>query len=78
MARLELLYLEVELVGQRLKVDGGSGNLLSVGGVVAVGQMATRGQVQAHDPVVGLQNACVGREIGRTATKTHSLGADQM
>lgn len=64
-------HLGVELVGQGLKEDGGGGDLLAIGGVVAVGQMATAGQVKAHDAVVGLQEGCVHCEVG-WAGATHT------
>ncbi len=64
------LYLRVELVGQGLEVDGGGGDLLAVGGVVAVRQVPAAGQVQAHDAVVRVQQRCVHREVGRAAAQT--------
>mmetsp|Transcript_58695 Transcript_58695/g.139760 ORF Transcript_58695/g.139760 Transcript_58695/m.139760 type:complete len:372 (-) Transcript_58695:293-1408(-) len=58
--------LRVHAVGQGLEVDGGGRDLL-LGGVVPVGEVATGGQVQAHDPGVGRQKGRVDREVGRAA-----------
>lgn len=59
-------YRRIELVGQRLEEDGGGGDLLAAGGVVAVRQVPAAGQVQPHDAVVGLQQRRVDREVGWT------------
>jgi hypothetical protein len=66
-------YLGIELVRQRLKVNGGGRDLLSAGGVVAVREMATGGQVKPHDTVMRVQQGSVHREVGRAANaKEHS------
>lgn len=66
---LELVVVDVagggvDLVGEALEVDGGGGDLLAAGGVVAVGEVAAGGEVEAHDAVVGLEDGGVGGEVG--------------
>lgn len=66
---LELVVVDVagggvDLVGEALEVDGGGGDLLPPGGVVAVGEVAAGGEVEAHDAVVGLEDGGVGGEVG--------------
>lgn len=55
------------LIGQALEVNGSGGDLLATRGVVAVGEVATGGQVEAHDAVVGVEESGVGSEVGRGA-----------
>eukprot|EP00630_Chrysocystis_fragilis_P007340 CAMPEP_0197394282 /NCGR_PEP_ID=MMETSP1165-20131217/4790_1 /TAXON_ID=284809 /ORGANISM="Chrysocystis fragilis, Strain CCMP3189" /LENGTH=540 /DNA_ID=CAMNT_0042919969 /DNA_START=357 /DNA_END=1978 /DNA_ORIENTATION=- len=67
--------LRVDLVRQRLEVDGGRRDGLAVHRalverVKAVRQVAARGQVQAHDPVVRLQQRRVDGEVrGRAGVR---------
>mmetsp|Transcript_807 Transcript_807/g.1883 ORF Transcript_807/g.1883 Transcript_807/m.1883 type:complete len:277 (-) Transcript_807:97-927(-) len=58
--------LGVHPVGQGLEVDGGGGDLL-LGRVVAVGQVPTGWQVQAHDPGVRRQQSCIHGKVRRAA-----------
>mmetsp|Transcript_11909 Transcript_11909/g.50035 ORF Transcript_11909/g.50035 Transcript_11909/m.50035 type:complete len:337 (-) Transcript_11909:50-1060(-) len=53
----------VEPVRQGLEENGGGGDLL-LGGVEPVREVAAVGQVEAHDPVVGVQEAGVHLEVG--------------
>uniref|UniRef100_A0A0A8Y5G5 Uncharacterized protein n=1 Tax=Arundo donax TaxID=35708 RepID=A0A0A8Y5G5_ARUDO len=55
------------LVRQALKVDGRGRDLLAAGRVVPVGEVPPGRQVEPHDPVVGLEQPCVGREVRRRA-----------
>lgn len=67
-APMEKSHLWVQLVGQALKVDACCADLL-VSGVIAMSQVAARGEVQAHDAVMGLQECGVGGKVCRTAKK---------
>lgn len=67
---LQLLVVDqsgrgIHLVRQTLKVNGGGGDLLPTGGVVAVGEVAPGGEIQTHDAVVRLEHGGVGGEVGR-------------
>ncbi len=53
----------VDLVRERLEVDGGGGDLLG-GGVEAVGEVTARGEIETHDAVVGLEETSVDLEVG--------------
>jgi len=69
---LELVIVDpprrrVELVGQRLEKDRRGGDLLAVPGVVSVREVAPRGEVEAHDAVVRVEQRGVDREVGRRA-----------
>ena len=69
---LELVVVDparrrVELVRQRLEKDRRRRHLLAVSGVVPVGQVAPRGEVEAHDAVVRVEQGGVDREVGRRA-----------
>jgi len=55
----------IHLVRQTLKVNGGGRDLLPTGGVVAVCEVATGGEIQTHDAIVGLEHSGVGGEVGR-------------
>jgi hypothetical protein len=74
---LELLVVYVpsggaDLVRQALEVDRGGGDLLPAGGVVAVREVATRGEVEPHDPVVRVEQRSVGSEVrGRSRVGLH-------
>ena len=59
--------LRIHLVRQALEVDRGGADLLPAGGVVAVGEVAAGGEIEAHDAVVGVEDGGVGGEIGRGA-----------
>ncbi|URE31071.1 Nuclear transport factor 2 (NTF2) domain [Musa troglodytarum] len=68
---LELVVVDVpghgaDLVGEALEVNGGGGDLLATGGVVAVSEVSAGGKVEAHDAVMGIEKGGVGGEIGRT------------
>lgn len=60
---IDIPSARVHLVRQALEVDRGGGDLLAPRGVVAMREVAPRGQIQAHDPVVGLEDGGVGGEI---------------
>ena len=51
------------LVRHGLKEDGRGRDLLLLGHE-AVGQVTSVGEVQAHDPPVGLHNGCVHGKVG--------------
>lgn len=51
-----------DLVGHGLEVDGGGRDLL-LGGLVAVGQVATGGEVETHDAVLGLDHGSQGSKV---------------
>lgn len=53
----------IDLVGHGLEVDGGGRDLL-LGGLVAVGQVATGGKVESHDAVLGLDHGGQGSKVG--------------
>jgi hypothetical protein len=55
--------VEVDTVGEGLEVCG-NGRDLSLGGLVAVGQVATVGQVKTHEPLVGPHDGLVDLEVG--------------
>mmetsp|Transcript_4311 Transcript_4311/g.19240 ORF Transcript_4311/g.19240 Transcript_4311/m.19240 type:complete len:282 (-) Transcript_4311:28-873(-) len=61
----------VELVREGLEEDGGGGDLL-LGGVESVREVAAVGQVEAHDPVVGVEERGVhGHVGGGTGVRLH-------
>mmetsp|Transcript_22108 Transcript_22108/g.63389 ORF Transcript_22108/g.63389 Transcript_22108/m.63389 type:complete len:484 (+) Transcript_22108:1945-3396(+) len=74
---LELLVVDdarlgMDAVGERLEVDRGgrdglAGSLLLGVGVEAVSQVAARGQVEAHDTIMGPKQSRVDGEVGRRA-----------
>lgn len=64
---IDVTRLGVHLVGQALEVNRGGADLLAAGGVVAVGEVAAGGEVEAHDAVVGVEDSGVGGEVGRGA-----------
>ena len=49
--------------------------VLSLRGLVAVGQVTAVGQVQAHEPVVGLHDGLVCLEVGRAAAQALDVDA---
>ncbi len=55
----------VEAVGHRLEEDGGGRDALGVG-LVAVGQVAPVGEVEAHDAVVRVEQGRVDLELEGT------------
>ncbi len=57
--------LIVHLVGQALEENRSGGNLLASRGVVAMCEMTTRRQIQAHDAVMRLQQSSVNCEVSR-------------
>ena len=74
---LELLVVDearlgMDAVGERLEVDRGgrdglAGSLLLGVGVEAVGEVAARGQVEAHDAIMRPKQRRVDGEVGRRA-----------
>ena len=68
-----LTHLGVQLVGQGLEIDGGGRDLLATGGVVAVGEVTTRGQVESHHAVVGVQEGGVHGEVGRAGMSNTTM-----
>mmetsp|Transcript_18377 Transcript_18377/g.31204 ORF Transcript_18377/g.31204 Transcript_18377/m.31204 type:complete len:519 (-) Transcript_18377:271-1827(-) len=59
--------LRVHPVGQGLEIDGSCTDLLP-GSVVAMGQMTSTGQIQAHDPGMRRKKGRVHGKVCRTAT----------
>mmetsp|Transcript_125308 Transcript_125308/g.176905 ORF Transcript_125308/g.176905 Transcript_125308/m.176905 type:complete len:304 (-) Transcript_125308:281-1192(-) len=59
--------LRMDTIWQRLEVDAGGADLL-LGSIVAMSQMSTRRQVQAHDTTVRWQECCVDSEVGWAST----------
>mmetsp|Transcript_1799 Transcript_1799/g.6402 ORF Transcript_1799/g.6402 Transcript_1799/m.6402 type:complete len:488 (-) Transcript_1799:88-1551(-) len=69
---VDVARLRVQLVRQRLEEDRGGRDLLASCGVVAVGEMASRRKVKAHNTVVRLQQRGVHREVGwRARVRLH-------
>lgn len=67
---LKLIVVDIsgrgaDLVRETLEVNGGGRNLLTPGGIVAVGKVSTGREIEAHDTIVGVEQSCVGGEIGR-------------
>mmetsp|Transcript_46937 Transcript_46937/g.93525 ORF Transcript_46937/g.93525 Transcript_46937/m.93525 type:complete len:415 (+) Transcript_46937:429-1673(+) len=63
---VNIARLGVHMVWQRLEVDGRGGDLL-LRSVVAVGQVAAGGQIQAHDAIVRVEQAGVDGKVSRRA-----------
>lgn len=61
------IHLRVQLVGERLKENAGRGNLLPIPSVIAMSQMTTTWQVEAHDPLIWQQKSCVDGQVRGTA-----------
>ena len=57
-------HLDIKLVGQGFEEDRCCRDLL-VGRVVAMSQVASAGQVQAHNAVMGVQQRSVDSKVGR-------------
>lgn len=57
----------IHLVWQALKVDRSRRDLLPPGSVISMGKVAARWEVEAHDPIMGVQEGGVGGEIGWAA-----------
>lgn len=66
--------LEVDAVREGLEVGGDSRDLLG-GSLVAVGQVATVGQVETHDALVRPHDGLVDLEVGRRARKALHVDA---
>ena len=66
LVHIDVARAAVERVRERLEVDGGGGDLL-LGRVVTVGQVATRRQVEPHQPVVRRQHGGEHGEVGGAA-----------
>lgn len=60
---VEETSLGVDLVRERLEVDGRGRDLL-LGGVVTVSQVTTRGETETHDSVLGLEQSGKGSKVG--------------